>query len=94
MIAWTNALPAADFDDLDVRPSDRVFEAAVAVLVEVCLFGAFRCDKALPAAVLDLFPVDLLLKVLEAALAALLRVTFSLAIDVPLFLGVNLIYNQ
>jgi len=69
-----------------VWPSDRVFEAAVEAFVDVCLFGAFRCDKALPAAVLDLLPVDLLLKVLEAALAALLPVTFLLAIDILLLL--------
>lgn len=69
-------------------------EAAVAALVEVCLFGVFRCDKALPAAVLDLLPVVLLLKVFEAALAALLPVTFLLAIDVPLFLGIKLICEK
>ena len=69
-------------------------EAAVAALEEVRLFGAFRCDKALPAAVLDLLPVDLLLKVFEAALAALLPVTFLLAIDVPLFIGVKFIYEK
>ena len=69
-------------------------EAAVAALVEVCLFGTFRCDKALPAAVLDLLPVVLLLKVFEAALAALLPVTFLLAIDVPLFLGIKLICEK
>ena len=69
-------------------------EAAVAALVEVCLFGVVRCDNALPAADLDLLPVVLLLKVFEAALAALLPVTFLLAIDVPLFLGIKLIREK
>ena len=39
-------------------------------------FGFSRCDKALPAAVFELLPVRLSRNTLEAALAALLEVTF------------------
>jgi hypothetical protein len=41
-----------------VLPSLKTFEAAVAALLEVCFFGAFLCDKALPADVLDVLLVD------------------------------------
>jgi hypothetical protein len=48
----------------------------VAALLEVCFFGAFLCDKALPADVLDVLLVDLLLSVFEALEAAFFPVTF------------------
>lgn len=70
------ALPAADFDALLVRPSSKTFEAAEAALADVCFAGAFRCDNALPPAVFDFEPVDLLRIVLDALLAAVLPVTF------------------
>jgi hypothetical protein len=49
-----------------VLPSPKTFEAAVAALLEVCFFGAFLCDKALPADVLDVLLVDLLLSVTKS----------------------------
>ena len=73
-------LPAADFDALLVLPSRKTFDAALAAFFEVTLLGAFVCDKALPAAVLDLRPVDLLLSVFDALLAAFGLVTFDFAI--------------
>lgn len=73
-------LPAADFDALLVLPSRKTFDAALAALFEVTLLGAFVWDKALPAAVLDLRPVDLLLSVFDAFLAAFGLVTFDFAI--------------
>lgn len=36
---WANALPAADFDLLEVLPSESVLEAADAAFTPVCLFG-------------------------------------------------------
>lgn len=70
------AEPAADFEDLLVRPSRNVFEAALAALVLVCFFGALVWLKALPAAFLDDVPVLPERKVLDALLAAFLLVTF------------------
>lgn len=70
-----NALPAADFEALLVRPSRSVFEAADAAVWLVCLAGALRCDRALPPAVFDASPVDLLESVLDALVAAGLLVT-------------------
>ena len=75
-----SALPAADFDDLLVLRSRRVFDAALAALAEVCFFGALVCDNALPAAALDALLVEPLSSVLEALLATFLRVTFLLTI--------------
>ena len=71
-----NALPAADFEVLLVRPSRRVWEAALAAFLPVCLAGAFRCDIALPAADFEALPVDVLVSVFEALLAAGPLVTF------------------
>lgn len=71
-----NALPAADLDVLEVRPSLSVCEAAVAARGDVCLGGALRCDRALPAAVFEVAPVDLFVSVFEAARAAGFEVTF------------------
>lgn len=71
-----NALPAADFEVLAVRPSRRVLEAAEAAFVLVCLAGALRWDIALPAADFEALPVDWLVSVFDALLAAGLLVTF------------------
>lgn len=57
-----SALPAADFDCLEVLPSHKVLEAALAALVPVCLLGVPDWDKALPAEVLDFDPVLLLVR--------------------------------
>lgn len=74
-----SALPAADFDAVDVRPSRSVLDAAVAAADEVELAGALRWDRALPAADLEALPVSGLDRVLEALLAAVLEVTTFLA---------------
>ncbi|MBE0548491.1 MAG: hypothetical protein IH627_12770 [Rubrivivax sp.] len=52
------------------RPSRRAFEAAVAAVADVTLEGADACDRALPAADLEVVPVDLLPRTLEALVAA------------------------
>jgi hypothetical protein len=51
---------------------------------EVTFLGALRCDKALPAAVLDFFPVPLERRVLEALVAAFQPVTLGFGILFPL----------
>ena len=61
--------------NLLVRPSRRVFEAADAAFLPVCLGGALCWDNALPPAVFDALPVDFVVSVLEALLAAGLLVT-------------------
>ena len=53
----------------------RVFEAAVAALVEVTLPGAFLCESADPAADFDALLALGFLSTLEAAEAAFLLVT-------------------
>lgn len=63
--------------------SRNTLEDALAAFGEVTFFGALRCESELPPAVLDLLPVDLLLSVLDAAVAAFLPVTFRFA-TVPL----------
>ena len=68
-----------------VRLSRKTLEDALAAFGEVTFFGALRCESALPPAVLDLLPVDLLFSVLDAAVAAFLPVTFRFA-TVPLLL--------
>ena len=72
-----NALPAAAFEAWLVRPSRRGFDAAEAAFLPVCLAGALRCDIALPAADFEPLPVDLLMSVFDALLAAGLLVTFQ-----------------
>ena len=69
-----SALPAADLDFRDVRPSESVFDAAVAAFLPVCRFGVPVCESAEPAAVLDFVDVALLLSVLDALEAAFLPV--------------------
>jgi len=58
-----------------LRPSLSVFDAAEAALALVCFAGALVWDNALAAAVFDFTPVDPLLNVLEALLAAFDPVT-------------------
>jgi hypothetical protein len=53
-----NALAAADLDAADERPSRRTRDAAEAALALVAFTGAFRCERALPAAIRDEFPVE------------------------------------
>jgi hypothetical protein len=77
---WTRVLPAPDFDALEVLPSLKVLDAALAALVEVCFLGAFLWDKALPEDAFVLRPVDLFLSVFDALDAAFLPVTFLLGI--------------
>jgi hypothetical protein len=77
---WDRVLPAADFDALEVLPSLKVLDAALAALVEVCFLGAFVWDKALPEDAFEVLPVDLLLSVFDALDAAFLPVTFLLGI--------------
>jgi hypothetical protein len=67
-------------DAVLVRPSLSVFDAAEAAFAEVTLLGAFRCERALPPAALDLVPVDPLRIVFDAAVAARRPVTFDFAI--------------
>jgi len=66
-----------------VRPSCSTDDAELAARLDVTFFGAFVCERALPADVLDLLPVFLLRKVLDALLAALGLVTFDFAIFPP-----------
>ncbi len=54
----------------------RTDDAELAAFLDVTFFGAFVCDKALPAATFDFLPVDLLLSVVDAFFAALGLVTF------------------
>ena len=56
---WDSAEPAADFDAVPVRPSRSTFEADVAAFFEVT-FCVPVCDSALPAAVLEELPAELL----------------------------------
>jgi len=66
---WDSALPAADFAALLLRPSLKTFDALDAAFFEVTL-EVLLCDSADPAADFDAFPVDLLLRVPEAFVAA------------------------
>src|SRR5688572_10888197 len=82
--ACVNALPAADFDAFEVRPSRSTCDALVAAAAEVCFFGALVCASALPAADLELAPVDLPDSVLGALLAADFDVTSFFATGISL----------
>jgi hypothetical protein len=75
---WESALPAADLDEWFVRPSRRVFDAALAAPADVDLAGDFVWDNALPADFLDAFPVELLRRVFDAFEAAFELVTFGM----------------
>lgn len=73
--ACASAEPAADLDAVLVRPSLNTAEAVLAAFGEVILDGA-TCDKALPAALFDGLPVDVLDKTEDDLLATLELVTF------------------
>ena len=75
-------LPAADFDSLEVLPSAKTFEAAVAARAEVSLLGLLRCERALPAADFDFVEVAGLDSTFAARLATGLEVTL-VAINPP-----------
>ena len=53
-----------------------VFDAAEAAAALVVFFGAFVCDKALAAAVLEAELVEVLFKTFDALFAAAFPVTF------------------
>ncbi len=74
------ALPAADFDGLDMRRCWSAEPAAEAALGDVAFAGALRCDNALPAADFDFGPVELDRNVEDAARRAGVLVTLALAI--------------
>jgi hypothetical protein len=63
-------------EDLLVRPSRRVFEAADAALLEVVFLGVPVWDRALPAAALEVRDVLLSRSVLEDFDAAFDPVVF------------------
>lgn len=75
-LRWDRALPAADFDAAEVRPSRRTFDAAVAARAEVRSLLVRLCVRALPAAVRELFPVFFEASTFAAAAAALGPVDF------------------
>ena len=54
---WERALPAADLDAADVRPSRSTLDAAVAADLDVDSMGLRVCVSALAAAVFDARPV-------------------------------------
>lgn len=78
------ALADAVFESLLVRPSRSTFEAAVAAVAEVTFLGAFVCDNALPAAVLDFGAVLAFVRVFDALEAAFEPVTFVFVINISL----------
>lgn len=65
------ALPAADFDAAEVRPSRKTLEAALPAAREVDSLGLWACVKALAAAVFDALPVLEEFSTFAAAVAAL-----------------------
>jgi hypothetical protein len=73
---WPRALPAADLDDRDVRPSRRTRDALLAAALPV-VFLVRDWARALPAADFEARPVVLLLRVVEALDAALCPVLFE-----------------
>lgn len=68
-------------------------EAARAAFFEVTFFGALVWERALPAEVFDLDPVDLLRRVFDALPAAFGLVTLDFAISLPPFFHFNLNNN-
>ena len=79
LLACANALAAAVFDAVLLRPSRNTCEAALAALEEVVSRGALLWVKALPAAVLAALPDEGLSNTLAAALAAFGLVPFFIA---------------
>ncbi len=76
-----SALPALDFEALLVLPSRSVRDAAFAAFFDVT-FPRLRCESALPAAALELRPVDLLLSVFDALDPARLLVSLAIWVSV------------
>lgn len=72
-----NALAAAVFESLLVRPSLNTFEATVAALGDVTFADALVCDNALPPADFDFGAVLALVSVFDALEAAFGLVTFA-----------------
>lgn len=66
-----SALPAADFDAAEVRPSRNTCDAALAAARDVDSRGLWACVKALAAAVFDALPVLEEFNTFAAAVAAL-----------------------
>jgi hypothetical protein len=71
------ALPAAERDLLDVRPSRSVDDAFFPAPRDVSFFGVCRCESALPAELLDFEADPLFRRVLDALDAAFLPVCFD-----------------
>jgi len=82
------ALPAADFDGLDVHRFWSAELAAEEALGDVTLTSALRWDNALPAADFDFEPFALDRNVEDAARPADVLVTLALAI-IASWLNVN-----
>lgn len=83
-----SALPAADLESAEVLPSLKVFDAADAAGALVTFFGALVCDRAEPAAVLELSPVDfgrITLDAFEAAVGCVVLEFFVMANLLSLF---------
>jgi hypothetical protein len=72
-----SALPAADFDAAEVRPSRSTWDAAVAARAEVRSLFVRLCVSALPAAMREFCPVLLDANTFAAARAALGPVDFD-----------------
>lgn len=70
MERWASAEAAADLVAALERPSRSAFEAAVAAVAEVTLDDDDACESALPAADLEVAPVDLLPRTADALVAA------------------------
>lgn len=68
------------------RPSRNAFEAAVAAVADVTLAGDDACDSALPAADLEVAPVELLPRTPEALVAARGLVTLEAMIRSKLWI--------
>jgi hypothetical protein len=80
---WANTLPATVLAVLLLCLFRRICEADFAADFDVTLFRDARCESALAATLFDCLLADGLLKVFEAALAALPLVTFPLLILFP-----------
>lgn len=78
-----SALPAADFDAAEVRPSRRTLDAALATARDVDSRGLCACVKALAATLFDALPVLDEFNTFAAALAALGPVVFVAIVVFP-----------
>ncbi len=79
-----NALAAAIFDVLLVRPSRSTLDAADAAASDVTFLGAFVCESVLPAAVFDFGAVLPLFNVFAALDAAFGPVTPDFTFDISI----------